>query len=79
VINVKFEPPQTANEHGAKVSELGFQGKWEEGKDVIECREYADDRVFRLIDKGASTWLKRAITHKTGSIDMTILMASGLC
>ena len=52
VINVKFEPPLTANEHGAKVSELGFQGKWEEGKDVIECREYADDRVLKLIDKG---------------------------
>lgn len=60
VINVKFEPPQTANEHGAKISEFGLQGKWEEGKDVIECHQYADDRILRLIDKGDSYLAKES-------------------
>ena len=52
VINVKFEPPQTANDHGAKISEFSLQGKWEGSENDIECRQYADDRVLRLVDKG---------------------------
>jgi hypothetical protein len=39
VINVKFDPPEVSNEHGAKIIEFGLTGKWQENNNVIQFQE----------------------------------------
>jgi hypothetical protein len=49
VIRAEVEPPQIAEEHGAKIGEFGLQGKWEEKDNVIQLTEYYKDRSLTLI------------------------------
>lgn len=48
VIEAEVEPTQIANEHGAMISQFGFQGKWEEKEGSIQLTEYDNDRVLNL-------------------------------
>lgn len=52
VIEADVEPPQIANEYGAKISHFGFEGRWEDKDGVIQLTEYNDNRMVRMENSG---------------------------
>jgi len=60
VIKVEVEPSQRVNGHGAKISQFGFIGKWEEDKGTIELKEYDGNRKAKLIESNGKYLVKEA-------------------